>query len=57
MPIKSAIKKFIGKVKENYGYYKLGRKAEFDEEEKKRQEKAKKWMDNIRKGTPEENLR
>jgi hypothetical protein len=57
MPIKSAIKKFIGKVKENYNYYKLGRKAEFDEEQKKTRERTQRWMDNIRRGTPEENLK
>ena len=54
--MRNAINKFIGKVKENYGYYKLGRKAEFDEQEKKRAEKTRKWMENIMKGTPEENI-
>lgn len=55
--IRSAIKNFVGKVKENYGYFKLGLKAEKEEQRKKLIERNKRWMGNIRKGTPGENLK
>lgn len=40
MAIVNSIKRFLGKVKENYGYYKLGRRAEFDEENKRMKQDA-----------------
>ena len=32
MSIRSAISGFIGKVKENYGYYKAGKREEYNQE-------------------------
>lgn len=47
----------MGKVKENYGYFKMGMKAEKEEQRKKLMERNMKAMENIRKGQSEENLK
>jgi len=51
------IKGAVKKVRDNYGYYKAGRKAEFDEESKALKAKNDLRMKNIREGNPEENLK
>ena len=45
------------KVKQNYKYYKMGRKAEFDEENRKLRQTNKKRLQNIKSGNPEKNFK
>lgn len=50
--------KQVGKsVKKNYDYFKLGVKTEREENEQKARKKTLDWQANIRKGTPENNLK
>lgn len=56
MDIKGAVKKFIGKVKENYGYFKAGRKAEFMEEKRRNAERNIRYIKQNVGGEMSENM-
>ena len=45
------------KVKQNYKYYKAGRRAEFDQENQTLRDTNRKRLKNIGEGNPEENIK